>query len=77
MHLDFKRHSCIISLLLIIFLWKNAEKLNFIDFQMDLPRVDLLKCQPKDYEQEIIDESNLSAMSISTKDDEDEDSLKN
>lgn len=44
---------------------------------MDLPRVDLLKCQPKDYEQEIIDESNLSAMSISTKDDEDEDSLKN
>uniref|UniRef100_A0A8R1DPY4 START domain-containing protein 10 n=1 Tax=Caenorhabditis japonica TaxID=281687 RepID=A0A8R1DPY4_CAEJA len=44
--------------------------------QMDFPRVDLLKCQPKDYEQEIIDESNLSAVSISTKDD-DEDSLKN
>lgn len=45
--------------------------------QMDLARVDLVKCQPKDYDQEIIDESNLSAMSISTKDDEDEDSLKN
>lgn len=43
---------------------------------MDMPRVDLVKCQPKDYDQEIIDESNLSAMSISTKD-EDEDSIKN
>ncbi|CAO4369576.1 unnamed protein product [Caenorhabditis nigoni] len=45
--------------------------------QMDLVRVDLQKCQPKDYDQEIIDESNLSAVSINTKDDEDEDSLKN
>ncbi|UMM22909.1 hypothetical protein L5515_003885 [Caenorhabditis briggsae] len=44
---------------------------------MDLVRVDLQKCQPKDYDQEIIDESNLSAVSINTKDDEDEDSLKN
>ncbi|CAI5445479.1 unnamed protein product [Caenorhabditis angaria] len=46
--------------------WINVEQ------QIDSPRVDLSKCQPKEYEQDIIDESNLSAMSISTKDEDEE-----
>ena len=28
---------------------------------MDIPRVDLMKCQPKEYNQEIIDESAVKS----------------
>ncbi|CAB3401614.1 unnamed protein product [Caenorhabditis bovis] len=58
--------------------WKEKHHPNWKPWivpeqQMDFPRVDLEKCQPKEYEQEIIDESNLSAASMSIKDEEDDD----
>ncbi|CAD6187634.1 unnamed protein product [Caenorhabditis auriculariae] len=43
---------------------------NFPDQQVDMPRVDLAKCQPKEYHQEIIDESNVSATSLKEDDDD-------
>ncbi|EYC23413.1 hypothetical protein Y032_0015g2638 [Ancylostoma ceylanicum] len=42
--------------------WKEENHPNlkpwiYAEQQMDFPRVDLSKCQPQEYEQEIIDES--------------------
>ncbi|KAK6044825.1 hypothetical protein COOONC_17670 [Cooperia oncophora] len=45
--------------------WKSENRPNFKPWifpeqQLDFPRVDLAKCQPQEYEQEIIDESNVT-----------------
>ncbi|VDK83767.1 unnamed protein product [Cylicostephanus goldi] len=56
--------------------WKRHNQPNlkpwiYAEQQVDFPRVDLAKCQPQEYEQEVIDES--SAPPSKAVDDEDDD----